>query len=379
MTGTQSRAVRPQCEELEGREVPAILFGMTAANQLVVFDSVNPDVVLRAIPLSGFAAANEVITDIDVRPATGGLYGHSNLGRIYLINPLSGFMIPIGNANPLSAANLGFDFDPKADRIRILSNKGENVVFEPSLGALVNTGTPLSYALGDRSQGAAPRITGSAFFNDVPNATFRSLFAIDHVENALVHVGQASLNDGILTTIGRLGFDVTNRVGFDIAPISNVAFASLQNSAEGFSRLYWLNYGNGHATEIGRIGRGILLNDIAVDLRGTSGFNSPAGFGIFPPPPPLFGVGVNTGTTTMGFGAFGSPSLISPFGSPITTTNIFPTLTQPLAGTLTTPLFMGGTSLTSNVFPSLSQPLSGPLSTPLFTSLTGTTTGTTIF
>ena len=347
MTGTVSPTTRLQVDELEGREVPAILFGVTPANQLVVFDSANANVLLRSVPITGFLSPGETITDIDVRPATGGLYGHSNLGRLYLIDPTSAFAIPVGNAVTQTVPNIGLDFDPATDRLRILSNRGENLVVDPTSGALIRAATPLAYAPDDPAAGIAPRITGAAFSNNVPRTPSRTLFAIDHALNTLVRVGGLALNDGLLTTIGSLGIDVTNRVGFDIAPSSNVAFASLQRSDQAISKLFTINTATGQASRIGKIGGGLLLNDIAVDTLGTSGFVSAVGFQALPPQTPISGAGLNTGFGSLGLGSFPSFSLISPIGTPITTTDLFPSLIQPLAGTLSSPFFMGSTFPTS--------------------------------
>ena len=384
MASTVSPSTRLQVDELEGREVPAILFGVTTANQLVVFDSANTNVILRSMPITNLAN-NEVINDIDVRPVNGQLYAHSNLGRLYLINPGNGFAIRIGNPVPATVANLGFEFDPRQDTIRILTNKGNNLVLSPSFGGVNQTGTALSYAVGDPLHGVQPHISGTAFFNNVPNPPFRGLYGIDHAANTLVHVGQATLNDGILTTMGGLGFDVTNRTGFDIAPFTNVAFASLQPTGLGFSQLYSINLGTGQADLIGSIGGGILLNDIAVDLRGTSGFASAAGFGIFAPPTSTNGSSVgNGGIGTIGFGgtnstgfnmpsfnlpgfnSFTSFNLISPFGTTIPTTGLFPSLIQPLSGSFIQPIPS-----------SFSQSITPPFSSSTFGSTGSSTFGST--
>ncbi len=345
MTRSASPSSRLSVEALEEREVPAILFGVTTTNVLVTFDSANPSVILRALPITGFLSPGEVIADIDVRPLTGGIYGFSNLNRMYLISPGTAFALPIGNPASIAAHLKGFDFDPRNDRLRIISNLGEHQVLEPNFATLVNGGAFPSYHVGDPFQGATPRIGGLAFSNNVPNANSTTLYGIDHVLNTLVRVGATTLNDGILTTIGRLGVDVGNRVGFDIAPVSNVAFASLQFAGEAFSRLSVINLANGRATSLGAIGGGLLLSDIAVDTRGTSGFASSAGFGAGALPPPVF-------TVSSGFGSSGFtfPSLISPFGTSVPTTPLFPPLTQPLAGTLTSPLPAGSVSSSPVIF-----------------------------
>lgn len=332
MTPTHSIGRRLQVEELETRETPAILFGVTPRNVIVTFDSAQPSVLLDAVPIQGIAQPGEVVTDIDVRTANGLLYGHSNLGRLYLINAVSGLAIPVGNAIPITSINAGFDFDPKADLIRILGNQGENIVREASFGLFVRRANDLTYSPGDFSEGFAPRVTGAAFFNNVPDPPFRLLYAIDHARNALVRVGRTTIDDGLLTTIGGLGRDVTSRVGLDIAPETNAMFASLQTVGQSFSRLYHMNYATGRAVPVGRIGGGLLVNDIAVDLRGISGFTSRAGFGVFAPPPSSgfgFTSSSNTfGFTPIGFNTIAFPTFTPPAGAPTTSTVVGPSGSQ---------------------------------------------------
>jgi hypothetical protein len=334
MTRTPSVRTRLQVEALEGRETPAILFGLTPNNVIVTFDSAQSSVLLRAAPISGLVQpGTEVVTDIDVRTANGLLYGHSNQGRLYQIDPTNGFAIPVGTAIPLPSLNIGFDFDPKADVIRTLGNKGENIVLEPVFGVFVRRANDLAYAPGDFSEGVAPRVTGAAFFNNVPNPPFRLLYAIDHGQNALVRVGRTTIDEGLLTTIGSLGRDVTGRVGLDIAPQTNVMFASLQTAGQAFSRLYFISYATGFANPVGRIGPGLVINDIAVDLAGISGFTSRAGFAVFAPP---MTSGISFGSTT--FNSFGSSPVgfapinfstsISPFGATFTTASTTPFFVQ---------------------------------------------------
>jgi hypothetical protein len=345
MTRTPSGLLR--VEELEAREVPAILFGVTPANVLVTFDSAAPTDLLRAVRLTGLSAAGEVVTDIDVRPATGGLYGHSNLGQLYQIDPLSGFARRLGTPIGLGETNLGFDFDPRTDQVRMLTNAGQNLVREPVFGVFIRRANTLTYSPGDVFQGFAPRVTGAAFFNNVPDPVFRALYGIDHARNALVRVGGTTLDDGLLRTVGGLGRDVTGRVGLDIAPVSNVLFASLQVAGQAVSRLYTLNYATGRAVPVGRIGGGLLVNDIAVDLRGISGFQSAAGFGVFAPPAGS-GFSFNNGNFNFSFdtGAGAAPATtVGPFGTGFSLTGfrrsltIAPVLTTgfPFTTTLTTP------------------------------------------
>jgi len=367
MTRDSRPGSRLRLEPLEEREVPAILFGVTTANQLVTFDSANPSVLLRAVQITGMINAGEVITDIDVRPTTGGLYGHSNFDRLYLIFPSSGFALPIGGPVPVTAANIGMDFNPVNDRLRILSNLGENILLNPNNGTLALTASPLAYRPGDPLFGVPPRITGLANTNNVLGARTTSIFGIDHVENTLVRLGVTTPNDGFLTTVGFLNVPMSPRPGFDIAPVTDTAFLTTQLPGQFVTQLFTVNLTTGAATLVGTVGGNVILSGIAVDARGTSGFVSAAGFAALPPAPPGFFFNPATGTFTPMF-----PTLTQPF-PPGTFSPLFPSLVQPFAPGTFSPLFA------TNVTPLFGTTFSSSTSTfnsqaPLFS-----TTGPTVF
>ena len=63
--------------------------------------------------------------------------------------------------------------------------------------------------------------------------------------------------------VGRLGFNTTDQVDFDIFFFGNQAFASL-TAVGGSSSLSSINLGTGAATSIGAIGSGLQIRDIAI-------------------------------------------------------------------------------------------------------------------
>ena len=117
----------------EQREVPAILFGVTVANRLVMPDSTNLDRLAQQRAAHRNGSPGEKIMDIDVLLGSGGLYGRSDLNGLYLINTLSGFGLQIGTAVPLSTPNVGMDFNPLTSQLQVESNVGENISINPCL------------------------------------------------------------------------------------------------------------------------------------------------------------------------------------------------------------------------------------------------------
>lgn len=250
-------------------EVSAVaIYGITGPSNLIVFDSAAPGSASAPLAISGLVAGDSIV-GIDFRPADGGLYGLGSGSRIYRINPNTGAATQVGadGAFTLSGRAFGFDFNPVPDRIRVVSDAGQNLRLNPNNGALAGTDSALAFAAGDPNAGANPNIVGSAYTNSVrpsprtpPPGTL--LYGIDFVLDILVT--QNPPNNGTLNTIGALGVNTGELVGFDILAFGNQGFASLTDETSGLSSLYGINLATGAATLIGAIGSGLTIRDIAV-------------------------------------------------------------------------------------------------------------------
>jgi hypothetical protein len=84
--------------------------------------------------------------------------------------------------------------------------------------------------------------------------------------------GSPAENSGQLFTVGPLGVDTTAFVGFDIAPGSNTAFASLTLQNDTISRLFSINLATGAATQVGSFATVEFIRDISVAPAGTFQF-----------------------------------------------------------------------------------------------------------
>jgi hypothetical protein len=253
--------------------VPA--FGLTLDNQLVRFDTDTPQTIISTVPITGLQTG-EFLHGIDFRPDTGTLYGLGSRRRLYTINAVTGEAQAVSNTNfvpALTGNSFGFDFNPTVNRIRVTSNRDENVRFNPVTGAVVAVDTPLAYAVGDPNEGADPNVVGVAYTNNFSSATTTTLYGIDYVLDTLVRIGgvngNPSPNTGLLTTIGPLGVNASQLSGFDIAPGTGTAFAAFRGTG-GISRLYTINLNTGHATLVGPTagaslrGLAVITSDIVV-------------------------------------------------------------------------------------------------------------------
>ncbi len=69
-------------------------YALTADQMIVQYSSGNPLFEMGAVAIAGLQM-NEQVLAIDFRPATGQLYGVTNMSRLYVINPKSGKAVAI--------------------------------------------------------------------------------------------------------------------------------------------------------------------------------------------------------------------------------------------------------------------------------------------
>ena len=224
---------------------------------LIRFDSATPGTTSTVGVIAG---ATVKLDGLDFRPADGLLYGYeSATSGIYRVNTSTGATTLVSTSSaPVTAATMGIDFNPVPDRLRVATNDGDNRRINIATGAAITDGA-LVYAAGDANAGAAPRVADVAYTNsDKLAATGTQLFYIDWVLNTLANT--TNPNGGVINTVGALGVDTDENVGFDIVTDAagvNTAFASL--NVGGVQGFYGINLATGAATLIGTTGTGPLI------------------------------------------------------------------------------------------------------------------------
>jgi trimeric autotransporter adhesin len=250
------------------------IFALTTTNGLLSFSAGTPAAAPAATPITGLATG-ETLLGMDFRPANGLLYAVSNQSNVYIINTATAVATPV-SATPFTPAamgmNFGVDFNPVPDRIRFVSDAAQDLRLNPNNGTVAAMDTNLAFAPADANAAATPRVVGEAYTNNFAGAAQTTLYGIDSNLDILVMQGgpngTPSPNGGQLTTIGSLtpmggaAVDTGDEVGFDIAPTTNAAFASL--TLGGVSTLTRINLANGASTSIGAIGAGLMIRDIAI-------------------------------------------------------------------------------------------------------------------
>lgn len=242
--------------------------GLTASNQLTTFNASAPGTLSATIAITGIDAG-QMIVGMDFRPNTGQLYalGYDNMtnsARLYTINYTTGVATGIGTAVTLGlgAGNVGFDFNPTVDRIRVVGANGANYRLHPVTGAIAFTDGNLAYATGDVNELATATIGAVAYTNSYIGAETTTLYDVDEALDALVL--QNPPNNGTLNTVGPLSVNVSDiDIYFDSTSQTNTAY--LAANIGGIEGLYTLNLTTAATTLVGTIGMGVTpMKDIAV-------------------------------------------------------------------------------------------------------------------
>jgi hypothetical protein len=237
----------------------AKLIGLTSHNVLVSFDS-NRSTNARQIKVKGIDGK---LIGIDFRPSNRMLYGITNTSKIYTIDPETGMATMVSTMQTpfMGGAAAGVDFNPVADRLRLVGSNGQNFRVNVDTGA-TNVDKPLNYAKDDPNMGKTPRISTGAYTNSLPGSKATQLFNIDSKLDALVL--QSPPNDGTLKTVGILTNNFGTLAGLDIMTDTqgiNTAFAVTG------SQLFSVDLSNGMTKMMGMVKvnrRSVSLIDIAV-------------------------------------------------------------------------------------------------------------------
>jgi Domain of unknown function (DUF4394) len=232
----------------------ASIIGLVDGKTLVWVDPATKKVTGKA-DIRG--AAN--IVGIDVRPADGALYAVSQDGGIYTVDAKSGAATMKSKLSETLKAGVAVtvDFNPVADRMRIITSEGVNLRVNVDDGKATVDGT-LKYKDGDAQAGKTPKVVAGAYTNSAnPKPAATALYDIDEAGHLLT---QAPPNDGILNTVGMLGIKIAGPVAFNIVNKGEENAAWLVTGGT----LYAVDLKTGKATSAGKLeGVSGKLTDIA--------------------------------------------------------------------------------------------------------------------
>jgi len=234
------------------------LAALNNRNELLLFSDLAPGRA-RTLPLQGVEGK---LLGIDLRPANGQLYGLGTGGRLYTIDTTSGAAKP---GPVLSVAleavdHLVVDFNPQADRMRVIGSTGQSLRVNVDTGQAIVDGR-LAYHASDRSAGRTPLVLAGAYINSYAGAASTQLFDFDSRNGA--YVVQDPPNDGILRTIAPV------RLGPEGLVVGADIFTDRRDEYHGFAmvnnRLHRFEVGTGALKALGRVGDGVThIIDLAV-------------------------------------------------------------------------------------------------------------------
>jgi len=224
---------------------------VTASGRVISFDRATPGTVATSRAVSGLVAG-ETLVGIDVRPADRAIYAVSNQGRIFTLDAATGVLtLKSTLSTPLAGAQFGVDFNPVADRLRLVSDSGQNLRVDVNTGIAVVDG-PIN--------GAPARITASAYTNAFAGTATTQLYNLDAAGTLYL---QDPPNNGTLANPVPLNVTFTASNGFDIDARNNVGYAAL--AVGGTTTLYTVPLsGTAGAQRIGTIGTGEALVGLAL-------------------------------------------------------------------------------------------------------------------
>jgi len=232
--------------------------GLNDRNELVLFSDKTPGKV-KPVAITGVEGK---VIGIDVRPADGKLYALTTDSTIYTIDTTTGAAT---RKSKLSTAIEAIDyvivdFNPQADRMRVIGSTGQSLRVNVDSGQTVVDGK-LAYRAQDRNAGKPMGVYAGAYINSFVGATQTQLFEIDSVNGT--YIVQDPPNDGVLRTVGPTGLPantVVNAIDIYTDAKDNYFGFAVSNAT-----LYSFDVGTGKTKKVGTIGAGkTAIIDIAI-------------------------------------------------------------------------------------------------------------------
>jgi hypothetical protein len=249
--------------------------GLTTDGRLVRFDADTPGRTRDIGKVKGLAG-DQSLVGVDYRVQDGRLYGVGNAGGIYTLSTGNAAAAKVGQLTvALSGNSFGVDFNPAANRLRVVSDSGQNL--RHNLDDATATAPPLAGMTAmDGTLTVPPATTpvmgvaGAAYTNnDLDPNTATTLFDLDTMADQIVV--QSPANGGQLAPTGKLMVDAGPVAGFDIysrtdagVTQGNRGFATV--SVLGRYSFYQVSLLTGQLTRIGSFRASTQVADIAIPL-----------------------------------------------------------------------------------------------------------------
>ena len=234
-----------------------VLYVTDTRGNLLSFAARSPGRV-RAKAITGLPAG-VALRGIDFRPATGDLYALGSDKVVYRVNVRTAIAVAEGPAfetmpGALNSLNIGFDFNPTVDKIRVTSDADDNIRLNPDEGNLLSKDTGLTSTPASDVMVVGSAYTNSSFSASRPTAT--ELYALDVGPSPDKLWIQRPANNGTLIMPVELGFDLGRNGGFDIAGMNDVGYVAGTPTGRSGARLWRVDLATGDTRSLGHIGNG---------------------------------------------------------------------------------------------------------------------------
>jgi len=303
----------------ENLDVVADAYAVTSEQRLIAFNRASGE-IRTSLELTGLAVTDSVL-GVDFRPADSALYALVTGGKLYTIDTASGAATlkstlaadTTDTTAPFAAldgARFGVNFNPVADRLRVVSSTGQNLRINVDTGATTTDG-----ALNP----GTPAASAAAYSNSFAAACRTRLYIIDTITGKLLL--QDPPNAGTLSELGDLGAASTGGGWASLEVVTSndgVSHALAFLPSDGGVTIYDVDL----ATAALTAPRTLALR-AGESLRGAS--SAPPTTAPTQPPGELVGVTVNDRLVSFNRGAPGKPctnAAITGLGSGETTAGI---------------------------------------------------------
>ncbi|MGH3012653.1 MAG: DUF4394 domain-containing protein [Gaiellaceae bacterium] len=249
-----------------GKNDRRVLFATDTGGNLLRFDSRSPRRVsskqITGLPMG------VTLGGVDFRPATGDLYALGSDKVVYRVNVKTAIAVAEGPAfelapDALNSGNIGFDFNPTVDKIRVTSDADDNIRLNPDEGNLLAKDTSLTPA--DVSV-VGSAYTNSSFTAFATRPTVTELYALDIAPSKDRLWIQRPANNGTLIMPVSLDFNLGPNAGFDIVgsdATGNIGYVAGTQAGRSSSELWRVDLATGKTRSLGRIGKGVTITGLA--------------------------------------------------------------------------------------------------------------------
>lgn len=238
-----------------GSASAATLLALGADGQLFKIDSAS-----QSVTASMTATSPSTLRGLDVRPANGMVYALGGDNQLYTLDLSTGMAnkaVALDKQLPGSGQAV-IDFNPVADKLRMLAADGTNFRVNVETGEVVVDGT-VAYDADGPYAGKSAQVVAGAYTNSYAGTQATSLYNLDLASSSLML--QNPPNDGVQQVVGKVA-EGLSAVAMDIASDGmggNTAYVLTG------STLHTLDLASGTPTTLGDV-KGLPGNiiDIAV-------------------------------------------------------------------------------------------------------------------